>query len=155
MVFPERTKQNKLDESEFMMMYDAMGVLQSMYPSKEIMVAALGAIKKPDGSVRPLHDGTHYVQVNNRIVINDQLQYPGPQDTAGVVREVRDSRGSVFPLSADISAVYRRVKSHLGEQGWGIWNLVCSDLVVTSLLTGGTPGDACYGSREIISNCVR
>ena len=87
-----------------------MGVLQAMYPSKEIMVAALGAIKKPDGSVRPLHDGTHYVQVNNRIVIYEQLQYPGPQDTSGVVREVRETGESLFTLSADISAAHRRVK---------------------------------------------
>ena len=136
-VFPERTKQSKRDESEFMtmpknyryaeensrgleekfredealglMFPTTMGVLQSVYPSKEIMVAALGAIKKPDGSVRPL-DGTNYVQVNNHIVINDKLQYPGPQDTAGVVREVRESRESLFILSADISAAHRRVK---------------------------------------------
>ena len=144
MVFPERTKYNKLDESEFMampknyrsaeensqgldekfkedeaagMMFPTtMGVLQSMYPDKEIMVAALGAIKKPDGSVRPLHDGTHYVQVNNRIIINDQLQYPGPQDTAGVVREVHSSKEAVFTISADISAAHRRVK--IRRQDW-------------------------------------
>ena len=96
-VFPEKVKQSKLDESEYMsvaknyksaeenskgleekfkedeslglMFPTTMGVLQSMYPFEEILVAALGAIKKPDGSVRPLHDGTHYVQVNNHIEI--------------------------------------------------------------------------------------
>ena len=99
-----------------MMFPTTMGVLQSMYRAKEIMVAALGAIKKPDGSVRPLHDGTHYVQVNNRIVINDQLQYPGPQDTAGVVREVHSSKEAVFMISADISAAHRRVK--IRRQDW-------------------------------------
>ena len=137
-VFPERTKQSKLDESEYMavaknyrsaeenskgledkfredealglMFPTTMGVLQSMYPSQEILVAALGAIKKPDGSVRPLHDGTHFVQVNNNIEINDQLQYPGPQDTAGIIREVHESREAVFTISADISAAHRRVK---------------------------------------------
>ena len=137
-VFPERVKQSRLDESEYMsvaknyksaeenskgleekfredksaglMFPTTMGVLQSMYPSQEILVAALGAIKKPDGSVRPLHDGTHFVQVNNNIVINDQLQYPGPQDTAGVIREVHDSKEAVFTISADISAAHRRVK---------------------------------------------
>ena len=137
-VFPERVKQSRLDESEYMsvaknyksaeenskgleekfredesaglMFPTTMGVLQSMYPSQEILVAALGAIKKPDGSVRPLHDGTHFVQVNNNIVINDQLQYPGPQDTAGVIREVHDSKEAVFTFWADISAAHRRVK---------------------------------------------
>ena len=72
-VFPERVKQSRLDESEYMsvaknyksaeenskgleekfredesaglMFPTTMGVLQSMYPSQEILVAALGAIK--------------------------------------------------------------------------------------------------------------
>ena len=38
------------------------------------------------------------------------LQYPGPQDTAGVIREVHDSKEAVFTISADISAAHRRVK---------------------------------------------
>ena len=85
-----------------------MEVLQSMYPFQEILVAALGAMKKLDESVRPLHDGTHFVQVNNNIEINDQLQYSGPQDTVGVIWEVHESREAVFTISADISAAHRR-----------------------------------------------
>ena len=42
--------------------------------------------------------------------INDQLPYPGPQDTAGVIRQVHESREAVFTISADISAAHRRVK---------------------------------------------
>ena len=42
--------------------------------------------------------------------INDQLPYPGPQDTAGVIREVHESREAVFTISADISAAHGRVK---------------------------------------------
>ena len=157
-VFPERSKHSKLDESELMampknyrsaeenprgleekfredealglMFPTTMGVLQSMYPSKEIMVAALGAIKKPDGSVRPLHDGTHYVQANNRIGIKDQLQYPGPQDIAGLVREVRETGESLFTLSADISAAHRRVK--IRREDWRLlaWRSESSSKVI-------------------------
>lgn len=43
------------------------------------------AIKKPDGSVRPLHDGAHSVQVNNSIRYQDQIQCPGPPEVAAVV----------------------------------------------------------------------
>ena len=32
-------------------------MMEVLYPSQEILVAALGAIKKPDRSVRSLHDG--------------------------------------------------------------------------------------------------
>ena len=80
------------------------------------MVAALGAIAKPDGSVRPLHDGTHYVQVNNGIRFSDQLQYPGPHDVTALIREARDTGEAPFTISADISAAHRRVK--IREEDW-------------------------------------
>ena len=137
-VFPERLKQSKLDESEYMeiarnyksaeehaegleqkfredealgrMYPSTLGALKSEFPGQSIMVAALGAIAKPDGSVRPLHHGTHYVQVNNGIVFTGQLQYPGPHDVTAIIREVENSKEAVFVVSADISAAHRRVK---------------------------------------------
>ena len=137
-VFPERQKQSSLDESVYQelavnyksaeeqadglekkfredeaagMMYPStMGALKAEFPGKPILVAALGAIAKPDGSVRPLHDGTHYVQVNNGIVFYDQLQYPGPHDVTALIREAQGSGEAPFVLSADISAAHRRVK---------------------------------------------
>ena len=137
-VFPERLKQSNLDDSIYQeiswnyksaeehsdglekkfredeaagMMYPStLGALKSEFPGKPILVAALGAIAKPDGSVRPLHDGTHYVQVNNGIKFSDQLQYPGPHDVTALIREARDSGEAPFTLSADISAAHRRVK---------------------------------------------
>ena len=36
-----------------------MGALKQEYPVNKIRVASMGAISKPDGAVRPLHDGTH------------------------------------------------------------------------------------------------
>ena len=50
-----------------------LGVLREKYPDKPVLIAAMGAIKKPDGSVRPIHDGTHFVQVNNGIQFTDKL----------------------------------------------------------------------------------
>ena len=40
------------------------------------IVAAMGAIERPDGSVRPLHGGTRGVNLNNKIVIKDRLEVP-------------------------------------------------------------------------------
>ena len=148
-VFRTRTKQSNLDASEYMeearnyksavenqegleskfredeaqgMMYPTtMGVLRERYPGKPILVAAMGAIKKPDGSVRPIHDGTHFVQVNNGIQFTDKLDYPGPPDVAGAVRAARDTHDSFFTVSADIKAAHRLVK--IRESDWRL--LVC------------------------------
>ena len=143
-VFPPKRKQRTLDESQFMeearnyksavehaekleekfredekkgmMFCSTIGVLKKKYPDQPILIAAMGAIEKPDGGVRPLHDGTHYVQVNNNIKFQDQLQYPGPQDAAALLRETSESRESYFVLGADISAAHRLVK--IREADW-------------------------------------
>ena len=80
----------------------------------------MGAIEKPDGSVRPLHDGTHFVQVNNHIKFQDQLQYPGPHDAAALLRETCETRDSYFVLGAGISAAHRLVKVRKSD-----WHLLC------------------------------
>eukprot|EP00435_Cladocopium_sp_Y103_P041551 s3778_g11.t1 len=148
-VFRKRLKQSNLDVSEYMeearnyksafsnregleakfredealgMMYPTtMGVLKEKYPDQPILVAAMGAIKKPDGSVRPIHDGTHFVQVNNGIHFDDKLDYPGPPDVAGAVRAAKDTMEAMFTLSADIKAAHRLVK--IRECDWRL--LVC------------------------------
>ena len=104
------------DEKKGMMFCSTMGVLKKKYPDQPILIAAMGAIEKPDGGVRPLHDGTHFVQVNNNIKFQDQLQYPGPQDAAALLRETSESRESYFVLGADISAAHRLVK--IREADW-------------------------------------
>ena len=137
-VFPPKEKQNRLDESVFsemarnyksaeenaegllekfredeekgLMYPTTLGALKAEFPDGQILVAALGAIVKPDKSVRPLHDGTHFVRLNNEIVLHDQLQYPGPQDAAAAIREARATGEAVFMMSGDISAAHRRVK---------------------------------------------
>ena len=90
--------------------------LTSRYPERTPLVAAMGAIKKPNGDVRPLHDGTHYVQLNNHIVFQDQLQYPGPEDAAAMIRLVEEEKESVFAVSADIKSAHRLVK--IREKDW-------------------------------------
>eukprot|EP00435_Cladocopium_sp_Y103_P002248 s5620_g1.t1 len=137
-VFPPKLVHRKLDESDFNPIADnyasaqmSSGELEQkfrdeealgrMYPARlpalirefgeeRVRVASMAAIKKPDGSVRPLHDGIHSVKVNNAIRYQDQLQCPGPQEVAAIVRESRETKEAPFAVSADISAAHRLVK---------------------------------------------
>ena len=84
--------------------------LKQEFGEERIRIAAMAAIAKPDGTVRPLHDGTHSVQVNNRIVYRDQIQCPGPAEVAAVVRESVETLEAPFCVSADIKAAHRLVK---------------------------------------------
>jgi hypothetical protein len=137
-VFPKKEKSRPLDDSGFnsnannyksaqamaedlekkfreeeklgRMLPTTLGNLKVDFPGRTQLVAAMGAIRKPNGDVRPLHDGTHFVQLNNQIVFQDQLQYPGPEDAAHMVRYVQEEQEAMFALSADISSAHRLVK---------------------------------------------
>ena len=137
-IFPKKEKARPLDDSEFnnmagnyksaecmaddlekkfkeeeqlgRMIPTTLGRLKTEFPERLPLVAAMGAIRKPNGDVRPLHDGTHYVQLNNQIVFQDQLQYPGPEDAAHLVRHIQEEQEAAFALSADISSAHRLVK---------------------------------------------
>ena len=148
LVFPGKLKQSKLDESDYVdvlrnyksaednaeglldkfredeakgLMYPTTrGALKSEFPDTPVLVAALGAIVKADNTVRPLHDGTHFIHLNNEIKLEDQLQYPGPQDATAVIREIRGSGEALFSISGDIRAAHRQVKLRRSD-----WPLVC------------------------------
>ena len=92
-----------------------MAVLKDRFGDK-LRVAAMAAIVKPDGGIRPLHDATHSVMVNHAITYRDQLQCPGPAEVATVVREAVESREAPFCVSADIRAAHRLVK--IREADW-------------------------------------
>ena len=137
-VFPEKVKRRKLDDSDFnpvasnypsaqlstaeleskfreeelagRMYPTRYSVLKEEFGEERIRIASMAAITKPDGSIRPLHDGTHSVQVNNRIVYRDQIQCPGPPEVASVVRESVETRKAPFCVSADIKSAHRLVK---------------------------------------------
>ena len=107
-VFPPKVKHRKLDDTEFnpidsnypsaqisskeleekfreeeqlgRMYPSTLPVLNEKYGAEKLRVASMAAISKPDGGVRPLHDGTHSVVVNHEIKYADQLQCPGPPE---------------------------------------------------------------------------
>ena len=94
-----------------------LSVAKEKFGEDKVRVASMAATTKPDGSVRPLHDGTHSVQVNNAIVYKDQIQCPGPPEVAAAVREALESREAPFAISADIRAAHRLVK--IRPSDWG------------------------------------
>ena len=93
-----------------------LGALKEQFGTERIRIASLGAIGKPDGGARPIHDATHGVQVNNAIKIESQQAVPGPADLSYVVEEpIR--RGEVpFCVSADVTAAHRLSK--VRRQDW-------------------------------------
>ena len=144
-VFPPKVKHRKLDDTDFnpvasnypsaqlsskqleekfreeeklgRMFPSTLPVTVNKYGAERVRVASMAAITKPDGSVRPLHDGTHSVMVNHEIRYADQLQCPGPAEVAASVREATLTLEAPFCVSADIQAAHRLVK--VREADWG------------------------------------
>ena len=82
-----------------------------------VLVAAMGAIQKPDNTIRPLHDGTHGINLNNKIRILDRLEVPGPEEVIELVAMAAESKESAFCLSADIAQAHRCVL--VRKKDWG------------------------------------
>ena len=63
-----------------------MSLVEARRCFPNLCVASLGAIEEKDGSYRVIHDGTHGIDVNSKIVVRDQLRNPtgrGLADIAG------------------------------------------------------------------------
>ena len=72
-------------------------------------VASLAAIPKDETTVRVIFDGTHGVQVNNEIVIQDRLEFPTPSELATVMEVAQEQDwGVVLGIAADIMKAHRR-----------------------------------------------
>ena len=80
------------------------------YGEDAVLIAAMGAVTKANGDVRPLHDCTHGINLDNSIRLLDNLQVPGSGDLQQVASRVKDSREAPFSVCADISQAHRNVK---------------------------------------------
>ena len=92
------------------MMPTTEAAVEAEFGPGRLLVAAMGAVAKPNGEVRPLHDATHGIGLNNKIRVLDKLEVPGPDELLEVTALGRESREAVFAISADISQAHRRVK---------------------------------------------
>ena len=77
----------------------------------------MGAIAKPNGDVRPMHDATRGVNINTPIRILDRLEVPGQEEVTDMVARAREQGGPSFCISADIAQAHRRVKVRRSD--WG------------------------------------
>ena len=95
-----------------------LGALRQEYAEDRIRVASMGAIRKPDGSVRPVHDGTHGVHVNQEIQQLNLLAVPGPAEVAWMVRQAHEQKEPPFAITGDVAAAHRLVR--IRRQDWGL-----------------------------------
>ena len=164
-VFRACVKSRKLDETDFqpiMQNYSSAEMTQAQLEEKfkqdealgrmiattepaarqefpEVLVAALGAICKPNGEVRPLHDATHGVRINNRISVPDRLETPGPEEIVELITRAKATKQAAFCISADISAAHRCVK--IRKLDWGrLGCKTCSSSQTLWINTVGTFG---------------
>ncbi|CAE7391700.1 unnamed protein product, partial [Symbiodinium sp. CCMP2456] len=98
------------DESAGLMLCTTEAEAKRTYGEDAVLIAAMGAVTKANGDVRPLHDGTHGINLNNKIRILDKLQVPGPEDLQEVASRVKESKEAPFALCADIKQAHRNVK---------------------------------------------
>jgi hypothetical protein len=111
-----------------------LSVAKEKFGEDKVRVASMAATTKPDGSVRPLHDGTHSVQVNNAIVYKDQIQCPGPPE----VLESREAPYTALRLGVSCLQGGLRFTDCLDQQVWRLWHFECALLVGKALFTGWT-----------------
>ena len=121
-----------------------LGALREEYPEDRIRVASMGAIEKPDGSVRPVHDGTHGVLVmpfgqprfSSRSCRDGLCSSPGRGSArstpgGGSGRERRPPT-SAHPFLRSWSfgmQIRHRVTHDLGESGRNVWHKLSVVLV--------------------------
>lgn len=89
------------------------------YPGDQLRVAAQGALEKPGGGHRVIHDATHGVNLNNQIVSDNQMVNPGPREMATVLNfSAKASQRVLFGVAADISKAHRLFR--YCEDQWGV-----------------------------------
>ena len=91
-------EQFRRDERAGLMMPTTEAAVEAEFGPGRLLVAALGAVAKPNGEVRPLHDATHGIGLNNKIRVLDKLEVPGPDELLEVTALGRESREAVFAI---------------------------------------------------------
>ena len=86
-----------------------MAEAKQEFGEEAVLVAAMGAIQKPDNTIRPLHDGTHGINLKNKIRTLGRLEVPGPEEVIELVAMAADTGESAFCISADIAQAHRCV----------------------------------------------
>ena len=96
-----------------------------------------------------IHDGTHGVLINPRIIMRDQMRCPGVPEQRQVMRYFKDKGTSVFALKGDVSKAHRRVA--ILEEDWGMQACRLDEhrVWLNPVGTLGIGSAACWWSRLI------
>ena len=105
-----------------MMFPVSLAVAKQLYPGDRLRIAAQGALLKPDGSYRPLHDATHGVRVNNEARPKDLVSYPGPAEEA--ISEETSKRNLPGGRFSGKVVLVRRFEEGLGRLGFAARTLL-------------------------------
>ena len=111
-----------VEEKEGFMRRTSLESLREEY-GNNVCVAALGAIEKGDSSFRIIHDATHGVQINPRIVQRDQVRLPGASELKLITRLSSERGKTVFSLSGDISKAHRLPVVRRQDHGYQVCTL--------------------------------
>ena len=93
-------EQFRKDELAGLMIPTTAAAVEAEFGPGKLLVAAMGAVAKPNGEVRPLHDGTHGIGLNNKIQVLDRLEVPGPNEAVEMAALGREGKEAVFAETA-------------------------------------------------------
>lgn len=119
-----------------------------------LVTAALGAIEKTDDTFRVIHDATHGVLVNPRIVQRDQVRSPGIGEARVIMRHARDVGGTVFGLKGDVKMAHRRCKIRREDHGFQACQLREDTVWLNEVGTFGV-GTAAYWWSRLMAAVAR
>ena len=127
---------------------------EASYPKEARAISALAALQEKD-KVRTLTDGTHAVQVNNRMRCRDKLRSPGPREKFYLLNQFRQQKNIAFSLLGDVAQAHRLVK--VRPQDWGLLACELDNPNERWLNCCGTFGfsSAAYWFARLMSGIVR
>jgi len=137
----------EVDEGMLIEVYDNQ--VKDFIGDGALNVAALAAIRKTDDTFRVIHDGTHGVLVNPRIVVRDQMRCPGIPEQRTAMRQCQSIGSQVFALKGDIKKAHRRIKIQAADWGEQACRLEPDKLWLNKVGTFGVGSAAYWWSRAI------
>jgi hypothetical protein len=120
---------------------------------EDLVTAALGAIRKSETSFRVIHDGTHGVRVNPRILPRDQMRMPGMPEQRTILGLARRAGGVHFGLVGDVSKAHRRCRVRRIDHGFQACRLRAGQVWLNEVGTFGIVSAAYWWSRLAAAIC--
>ena len=115
-----------MEDVEEGLMDGPLTLLEAQRKHPGLRIAATGALAKDfEGGLRVIHDGTHWVLLNQEIRVRDQVAFPGLAEARWILAYIHHwglccvgAKGDARPLNLDLAApdtgsleaIYRTLK---------------------------------------------